>query len=427
MNILLIISPYKPAQTPNTIRWAPLVDEFIKAGHDISILTTRWNALPDDENHEIKVYRAGHHTLLDGVNNIFDKKSRRNTERRVQSKTTLLSKMFQKITDVFWRKQYWPDGSTLFLRPGKMKAEKIVLKNAITHIITVGLPFTCHLIGRHIKSKYSNIHWLMDIQDPFSYSKEFRVNNFVKYETRNLKEEQSAFERASTIVNTNIVAHNNYVSLFREHKKKMHVVPPLLDVQQEDSKLTLDASKIHFGYFGSFYEGVRSPQDFLKLINILSGQENFDLDECCFHHFGEPNNFTDTFFNKYNFSKSNLQRHGLISRPKAIDAMSKMNFLINIGNTTDYHLPSKVVDFLYLNKPLINIISIDNDSTKRFLEDKIEMCNIHLDKASAKEAKEILIKFVTKERSAKKINDEKVKDYLPKKIAQKYMELMGIN
>ncbi|MBK9744729.1 MAG: hypothetical protein IPO94_18110 [Saprospiraceae bacterium] len=41
-----------------------------------------------------------------------------------------------------------------------------------------------------------------------------------------------------------------------------------------------------------------------------------------------------------------------------------MDALINVGNTTTYHLPSKIVDYLGANKPIVNLISNDDDSVK---------------------------------------------------------------
>ena len=188
MNILLIISPYDPAQTPNTLRWNAVIRELIKKGCYVHVLTTKWYPSPDlVKDDGVTIHRTGHHSLLDLINNLFRRKRRRNISSGSSSSYGFLRRMLEFFVDKLWRNYYWPDGTMLFLKPGQSLARKIIKEYEITHLISVGIPFTNHWIARQLKKDDPAIKWLLDIQDVFSYSDEFRVNNFKRYSQRNLK------------------------------------------------------------------------------------------------------------------------------------------------------------------------------------------------------------------------------------------------
>ena len=46
----------------------------------------------------------------------------------------------------------------------------------------------------------------------------------------------------------------------------------------------------------------------------------------------------------------------------------KSNFLLNIGNSTTYQLPSKIFEYMITQKPILNLIYDSNDLTIPILE-----------------------------------------------------------
>jgi hypothetical protein len=66
MIILIVISPYTPAQTPNTLRWNAIIEEWLKKGYEIHVISSRWAGAPEFSKHgDLYVHRFGHHSLLD--------------------------------------------------------------------------------------------------------------------------------------------------------------------------------------------------------------------------------------------------------------------------------------------------------------------------------------------------------------------------
>lgn len=433
MEILLIISPYSPAQSPNTLRWIPIMSQLKQKGHKLTVLTTKWsNTDKFSEQDDIRIYREGHHTLMDFVFNKLQSKNRRNIVGNDSYDDTpgVFRKLVESLVDKFWRNNYWPDGTKLFLKPGLKKAKEIVSKHSISHIISVGLPFTNHLIARQIKQEHSKIKWLMDIQDPFCYSKSFWVNNFEKYEAKNISEEGMAFDLADGIAITNPMAKKLYLDLFPSAKNKIRIIPPLFDPCFDSSKVSeyLAPHKIHLGYFGSFYQKVRSPKKFMMFLDHINNENPGFLDKLEFHFFGEQNKFSLPIFNQFSHLNKTVNFYGLKERTEVMAQMRHMDILLNFGNSTNYHLPSKVVDFLYFDKPIINFSINDTDTVDEFLSHKCRKLSLQLSQDKfAKQALEMetFIKNINSHRSTESL--ENIREYTPDVLARDYLDLLGLS
>ena len=432
MKILLIITPFYPSQTPNTLRWMPIIEYYANKGIETTVLTTK-NRVRQNDNIAMntEVHHAGYNTLLDWLYFTLFIKRRRHlpNQDHETSSTGYIAKFTEWIVDRTWRQYYWPDGSQLFLKPGVQRAQDIIQgDNKITHVISVGLPFTCHLIAYELKKVFPRLHWHQDIEDPFSYSDKFRVNNIRRYRDRNIEAEQKAFRLSDSISVTNPKAKILYDRLFPDQAHKQSVIYPMFSGFNVVSNLDieLDTDKIHVAYFGSFYENVRSPEPLLQILQILSNGNYKGFQKIHFHFFGQQNRFSTPIFNSYNELQGQIILHGLKDRDYCIEVMVKMDYLINIGNTTDYHLPSKVVDFLYSNKPLINILSSKDDAALPLLKDKIEMCNLFINEVDKRQLAEKLYLFICKERVESQVSEDNITQYKTEVIAEQYLKAMNL-
>ena len=409
-----------------------MIEELISRGHRVSILTTKRRGWPDkDVRSEVTIYRAGYNTLLDRLYDVLNRKARRNeTGTSGTSSGGILSGLIQRLVDKTWRKTYWPDGSKLFLKPGLKVGRDIIRDEKIDRIISVGLPFTAHLIGQGLKAIKPNMHWHMDIQDPFCYSKEFWVNNFDKYADKNINAERSAFEHCDSASVTNPVAKEKYVELFPEQTHKLTLVPPLfampkIDEANKDSyyDMQLYAGRTHLTYAGSFYTGVRSIEPFLKFLSYMLDKEPHLIDLFQFHFLGQLDAGTMKLINEYPKVRRWYVLHGFKNRTQTMAALHQTDLVMNFGNSTDYHLPSKVVDYLYLNKPLVNFISTEKDSTKAFFSDKsLSVLNLNLSDSNFETAMASFKSFAHKPKA--KPGDESIAgvvDYTPQKLVEAYL------
>ncbi len=426
MNILLIISPYLPAQTPNTIRWTALIREFTNKGHKLYVLTTK---LAGEENvsidKNISTYRTGHHTLLDAFYNFTGKTERRNisSEKR-RGNSGMFRRVLEKIVDNTWRRLYWPDGSVLFFKPGKKLARKLIKENEITHVISVGLPYTNHLIAQSLKKENKELIWLMDIQDPFSYSDIFRINNRALYKSKNLKSEESCFQLANKVVVTNQNAKTAYERLFDCSVGKTSVIPPIFAEIAYSQKTINEDEKIRIAFMGNFYENVRSPEAFLDFLSRIDLEDPAILSNYQFHFFGDHGHFVEQVFKRYPMLNDLVYLESYKARSELFEMVSRFDLLINFGNKTNYHLPSKLVDFLFLQKPVINISLLKDDLSNRFLKGRVELMTINLSETDYNENRNNFLDFISRRRRSNTVSLNAVSEYLPAKLAMDYIELL---
>ena len=203
----------------------------------------------------------------------------------------------------------------------------------------------------------------------------------------------------------------------------MTIIPPLfaLPKSKDNKGLYLFDEKIHLGYFGSFYDGVRSPKPFLDFLLDLHKVDPTLFDKIQIHFFGQQNRFSAPLFSAYPTIRRYFILHGYVDRDTSINAMQKMDVLLNFGNTTDYHLPSKVVDLLYINKPIVNFTAHKNDTTQVFLADYDPILNINLSDKTTN-YNDVFLDFILKKRSETQVAFHDMKQYLPENIGEQYIK-----
>ncbi len=95
-----------------------------------------------------------------------------------------------------------PDARVPWVKPGTLKALKIINDNKIDKIITSGPPHSTHMIGLNLKSKL-NIKWIADFRDPWTdmiYLKSFFRLPFSKKKDSML--EKKVLSNADSILTT---------------------------------------------------------------------------------------------------------------------------------------------------------------------------------------------------------------------------------
>lgn len=382
MRILILNIQHYPVVNPNVYRWGAIADYWAEQGHEVHILCSKAAKSPNEQEFgKIRVHRTGHGTLLDLVQNLWGANNRRDlTKNTDDSKTSPVRKFFEKLMNLTWRKLYWPDGSCMWYFPARKKARILQQKFEFDAIISVGLPFTVHLVGLYLKQLFPQLHWHMDIQDPFCYSKEFYVNNFNLYQAKNHRIEAKAFRVADSVSVTVNRAAEKYRELFPGSSQKMSIIPPLFHLSKsKNGESCFDGDFINLSFFGSFYQKVRTPHAICLIINYLSASNSIISQKLKFHIFGYIEPAAKEVFELYPNIRDRICYHGLIEREKVTRAIQETDFLINIGNTTDYHLPSKSVDYLMSGKPILNICQNENDTFKELLSDYPLLLNIYFE------------------------------------------------
>lgn len=408
MKILIILIQYHPTITPNVIRWSALAEQWSVSGHEVHILCSARQGLPVKENiRGVHVHRVGQGSLYDWLLDLMGKKARRSDPGAkpvpTKSFTSYVLDGLQKILDLTWRKIYWPDGSCIWYLPARRYALSLIRQQAIDSVISVGLPYTPHLVAYFCKKKLPALHWLMDIEDPFSISREIFVNNHFLYGAFNFRQEGRAMGLADRISFTNTHALSIHQVLFPASASKMSVVSPLYIPfeREEDTSVPYfkDSSKCHFAYFGSFYHQVRTPMGLLSLLNKTLEIKPELASTWIFHFFGKIELEFQKMFDGFREIKKICVFHGMVSPRQARAAMKQVDFLIHLGNSTRYHLPSKAPEYLNSCKPVIHIGAIEKDSFCVFAKGYPLLLDIVVDAANIEEQQVIdWIQFIHEKR-----------------------------
>lgn len=363
MRILLIMLNYHPVANPNVYRWSAIAEYWVGKGHELHILCTRHSRMPDeDELQGVRVHRSGSATLLDWAYNLIGAKQRRGEvgglSVRQHSKGR---KGLEKLMDLTWRRIFWPDGSCLWFLPGKALGRKLLREYQFDAMVSVGLPFTAHWIAHALKKQQAGLLWLMDIEDPFCFSDEFFVNNAALYSRLNYWAERQAFLQADRISLTVKQARERYLQLFPWAGIKTRIIPPLFNLSFPEVVPMQPDKVLQLGYFGTFYPSVRTPDFLLQLLEHMVVLDSSLPERLIIHLYGELSGHFAAAFEAHPRLLPIFRFHGLVSRKAVAVAMPRMNCLINIGNITDYHLPSKSVDYLMTGKPVVNLSFVKGD------------------------------------------------------------------
>jgi hypothetical protein len=121
---------------------------------------------------------------------------------------------------------------------------------------------------------------------------------------------------------------------------------------------------------------VRTPDAFLDLL-----EKTFDLypewrNRLQVHVYGD---IFPEFWKKLTQQPA-IRLYGLRSRQEVRAAMRQMDMLLNIGNVTDFQLPSKAVEYFATGKPVVHLSYLENDPFAAFWGNQPGLFEIKVEK-----------------------------------------------
>ena len=362
MRVLVVSHIYAPEISPRAFRWSPIAEHWAARGHEVDVLCAR---RPESDAREtiegVDVTRVG-----GGVTELARSRLRTDTNQHTDTCAARcsLGAVAKWLHDQTWKKLYWPDYACLWRRPAVGAARKLMASHSYDALITVSDPFTSHLVGLQLKRSNPSLVWLVDLGDPFCFRSDQPTNNHRLYRRRNYAAERDVFRKANSVAVTCEAARAKYAEVFPESAKKVFVVPPLLSAPSApgvEEGLFPNDGRIRLVYVGTLHRTIRNPGFLLELFRGLS--ESRIGDKLELHLFGSSDGFSD-YFERHEGLK--VVRHGLVARERAMQAMREADVLVNIGNTTPYQLPSKVVDYARTGKPVLDLTKSERDSSAEF-------------------------------------------------------------
>lgn len=350
--ILLVSHQFLPHLSPRTTRWKTLVDKLIEMGNEVTILT---GSSPDETVENYNILYFGNKKISTTMNSI--RKDANNIDNPSSKKIiyNILKKVYRFLFKIF----AWPDYAMFWIFT--VYKNKTKISRDFDSVISVSLPFTSHvcasIIVKELKSK-----WLMDIGDPFSLKLQSTENNKILYSFLNRFIEKKYYDKADKIFFTHQEVLDFHQKKFNIENTKLKIGHPVFEICNENIVLSKEFNynkqPINIGYFGIFTDKIREPFNYInKIANKLGGEFN--------HHW-----FINEESKKYFTHLQNQDNHffeQLVPRDEAINKMiNNFHLLLSIGNTNKYQLPSKVIEYISLGKPVIHFAEISSDPMYRF-------------------------------------------------------------
>ena len=292
-----------------------IVSQMISKGWEVDVVTAGDRLTDNGERYE-HIHRIGFSTP--------DKRfTSRPTPDRFSANLVKLKKIYR------WFQ--WPDESNQWIKKGWDLAHDVLMKNKSDAFITVSWPFSTHLIGLKIKNEY-NLPWLADIGDPFLLPLNHSHKGFNYFQKKSLKAEKQVLTRSDYVVVTTDQLKDVYSRFTGHGSERLAVIPPMLSPEpQHHGAIDTTDDLYRIGYFGSFYEQVRSPkliQHFARQLQDISTSKNIVL--LMHGHYKAPDR--RQLVDLANEANIALQFRPWVPRERVREVMASMDLLLSIGN-----------------------------------------------------------------------------------------------
>lgn len=211
-------------------------------------------------------------------------------------------------------------------------------------VISIANPFACHIGTWSAFRQDKNKKIILDYGDPFSYNPAVSKNAFYfKFL------EKTILKFADHIIVPVNEAVKSFEKFGKDIVKKIEIIPQGLNIGSVQILKYKKNDIPTFMYAGAFYEEIRNPLNFFKIINKISINYKFYI-------YTDIDRLKTTVFGKILFEEIKKNKRIIlkdkISRNECIKKMSTMDFLINLQNLGGVQVPSKLIDYGVANRPV---------------------------------------------------------------------------
>ncbi len=240
-------------------------------------------------------------------------------------------------------------------------------------MVSSALPFTDHLVAAQLKRQHPTLRWVADTGDPFSFASGALPNNELLYRRLNRRAEEHVIARCDRCTVTAQQVLVEYQRQFPDHVDRFVLVPPVVNPSSIPQGSTTSSArndgKIVLVYAGEFYEEIRPPGPMVGIFLQLLRERPDLADRLEFHIMGNATEFVRREFRPLEAFPGLVTLHGLQDRSVVLRWLAQADVLINVGNTTAFQLPSKVVEYAATGKAVLNFYQQPGDSSREYFRE----------------------------------------------------------
>ncbi len=371
MRVLVISHSYCPANDPRAFRWSAICEYWAQSGIIVDVVCSVSTATsPQFELlNAVNVYR-----VPDPSQRFRSNEGAKNDEKNVipLSWSGRIRKFLYSLVKKTIVMVRWPDHAWLWIPKAYKRTAHLLETHHYDGIFSVAVPFSSHVVAMLLGRKRSGIEWVCDYGDPFSFLKELPMNNTRLYKKINKFIEGKLINASQKISVTTSETLKEYVSYLGVPKKWLHVIPPVVGNNYIDASIyntqgNSIKESINLIFAGTLYSKIRNPKYLLELVSKLRTKlPNYQLKIHFYGRIGDCQSEFDPYIDAIN---DWIFLHGIVNKDDMMNVYKNADVLVNIGNTTAYQVPSKVIEYMSTGLPILNITSVARDSSVSVLED----------------------------------------------------------
>ena len=335
--ILIVCRSFFPEISPRANRAFELVTEFALMGHEVVVYTR-------NSNQEHKTFADAHGIKI----NYYARHHMPDIVVRANKIVFLLTKTLNKLLYLII---YYPYIEDAFSIPKAISKEE-----RFDLLISIAFPHSVHWgVAKAIRN-YPKIalKWVADCGDPFmGNTLEIKRPFYFKYI-------EKWFCRKANFISVPVEhAVNAYYPEFRD---KIVIIPQGFKFEEVNNH-RLRNSVPTFLYAGLFIPQHRDPRPFLEYLLRINKDFKFLI-------YTKQHDLVKPYSAK---SGGRISIHDYIPRGSLLQKIAEMDFTVNFDNNIEEMIPSKLIDYVIANKPILNIRSeIDTITINQFLEGNYE-------------------------------------------------------
>lgn len=334
--ILIISASFYPTNTPRSFRTTELAKEFVRQGHIVKVITPRSSEEHNrfEEEYNIEIGDLG-----------------RPKWKLVNIKGKGIIRLFRRGI-VRFMKLLFEYPNIEYMRMVKRALKK---ESGFDLLVSIAVPHPIHWGVAAVDPKEKKIcrTWVADCGDPYvgQENDSFKVPFYFGWV-------EKWFMRKADYVT--VPTEGAISAYFPEFHPKIRVIPQ--GFRFEDYQYDRTGSNYsvpRFAYAGGFIQGRRDPAELLDFLHVI--EKDFE-----FHIYTNTPQLVE---NKFERSDHRVVLHNPVPREELLKELSSMDFMINFENVGNRQTPSKLIDYLILEKPILSIKtgSLNKEALVEFL------------------------------------------------------------
>jgi hypothetical protein len=304
---------------------------------------------------------------------------------------------------------------------------KMCAKEQFDWIISSSHPFSGHLVALLGRDAEAKTRWLVDISDPYCLMHQPSPYNRLLYGWLSKWVEARVIATADALSMTTQSTAEIYEAAFPGCQSKAHVIGPLMSLPITPPRARQPDGVLRLVYVGTLYSQLRSPT-FLLACTMAMKQVYPDM-PLEVHFYGALNDCGDQLAAYTDIAVPFVFAHGMVDRVTVQQAMVDADVLVNIGNASEAQLASKVMEYMVVGRPILNIISIEKDTSLAALAEYPSVLTIRRsDGSPSLDLIELLHRFLTDLPAVEAQMPRLVRErYSPANVTLQYEKLLGIS